>query len=71
MTATRVFRIKGRQYRAAKALTLGQKVYNARGGWVYAWYVRPVDKTEPWKPVGRTLPELDRWIRQQNKGEAA
>ncbi len=66
MPQDRIFRIKGKQYRARKGLTIGPQVFNAQGYWIHNWYVRPTDKSEEWRPVGATLADLSRWIDSQN-----
>ncbi|KPK74222.1 MAG: hypothetical protein AMJ84_00075 [Acidithiobacillales bacterium SM23_46] len=69
---TRVFRIAGRQWRARKGLTINprRKVYNDRGEWVRAWYAQPCDKSEEWRPVGRTLGDLTYWIQREESRHA-
>ena len=67
-TNTRKFTINGTAYEAKKSMFAGHSQFNAKGEWIFFWYVKPVslaDSQNNWEPVGRTLSNLNNWIKRQ------
>ena len=64
----RTFKIGDFTYEAKKSMFAGHKQFNAKGEWIFFWYVKPVvlaDSRDNWTPIGRTLSDLNRWIKRQ------
>lgn len=64
----RTFKIGDFTYKAKKSRWAGPRQFNGRGEVVEFWYVKPTvvaDSLDNWKPVGRTLAHLDRWIKRE------
>ena len=62
----REFKIGGEDWIATKSMFAGPAQRNARGEWIYYWYARPAaasNAKESWIPIGRTLADLESWIK--------
>ncbi len=68
----REFKIGGEDWIARKSMYAGYPQRNSAGDWIYYWYAKPASASEAkenWIPIGRTLADLERWIKAKRMRE--